>query len=90
MFKVVVIKLIAPSRLLIPVKCKVNIVKSTLGPLWLGVRDKGGYRVQPVPGPPSIPFANKNRTIAGIRSQKLTLFNLGYAMSGPPPDTGSK
>jgi hypothetical protein len=32
-FNIVVIKLIAPSRLLIPDKCKPNIAKSTLGPL---------------------------------------------------------
>jgi hypothetical protein len=32
-FKIVVIKLIAPNKLLIPAKCKANIAKSTLGPL---------------------------------------------------------
>jgi hypothetical protein len=32
-FKIVVIKFIAPSKLLIPDKCKANIAKSTLGPL---------------------------------------------------------
>jgi len=30
---IVVIKFIAPSKLLIPAKCKANIAKSTLGPL---------------------------------------------------------
>jgi len=29
----VVIKLVAPNKLLIPAKCKANIAKSTLGPL---------------------------------------------------------
>lgn len=33
MFKIVVIKFIAPNRLLIPDKCSANIAKSTLGPL---------------------------------------------------------
>jgi hypothetical protein len=33
MFAIVVIKLIAPNKLLIPDKCKANIAKSTLGPL---------------------------------------------------------
>jgi hypothetical protein len=32
-FKIVVIKLIAPSKLLIPERCKAKIAKSTLGPL---------------------------------------------------------
>jgi len=32
-FKIVVIKFIAPNRLLIPDKCKAKIAKSTLGPL---------------------------------------------------------
>lgn len=32
-FNIVVIKFIAPSILLIPLKCKLNIAKSTLGPL---------------------------------------------------------
>jgi hypothetical protein len=32
-FNTVVIKLIAPNKLLIPDKCKANIAKSTLGPL---------------------------------------------------------
>jgi len=32
-FNIVVIKLIAPSKLLTPAKCKANIAKSTLGPL---------------------------------------------------------
>lgn len=42
------VKFIAPSILLIPLKCKPNIAKSTLGPLCDCIPDKGGYRVQPV------------------------------------------
>ena len=33
MFKIVVMKFIAPNRLLTPDKCNANIAKSTLGPL---------------------------------------------------------
>lgn len=33
MFKIVVMKFIAPSKLLIPDKCRANMAKSTLGPL---------------------------------------------------------
>ena len=32
----------APNNELIPDKCKANIAKSTLGPLWLCISDKGG------------------------------------------------
>jgi hypothetical protein len=32
-FNIVEMKLIAPNKLLIPLKCKPNIAKSTLGPL---------------------------------------------------------
>lgn len=33
MFRIVVIKFIAPSKLLIPERCKAKIARSTLGPL---------------------------------------------------------
>jgi hypothetical protein len=67
----------APSKLLTPDKCKANIAKSTLGPLWLCNPDKGGYNVHPVPAPFSIVPANKNNNKLGINNQKLILFNLG-------------
>lgn len=35
-------KLIAPNILLIPLKCILNIAKSTLGPLWLCIPANGG------------------------------------------------
>ena len=35
-------KFIAPSKLEIPDKCNPNIAKSTLGPIWLCIPDKGG------------------------------------------------
>ena len=39
---IVVIKFIAPKRELTPDRCKANIAKSTLGPLWLCISDNGG------------------------------------------------
>jgi hypothetical protein len=83
-------KFIAPSKLLTPAKCKANIAKSTLGPLWLCIPDKGGYKVQPVPAPFSIIAENNNKITLGINNQKLILLSLGYAISGPPNNKGSK
>ena len=74
---IVVIKFIAPNKLLTPDKCKANIAKSTLGPLWLCNPDKGGYIVQPVPAPPSIQAENTSSNKLGGSNQKLMLFNLG-------------
>ena len=76
-FNIVVMKFIAPNRLLTPAKCKPNMAKSTLGPLWLCIPDNGGYNVQPVPAPFSITLANKNKIKLGGNNQKLILFNLG-------------
>ena len=53
-FKIVVIKFIAPNIVVIPAKCKLKIAKSTLGPLWDCIPDNGGYNVHPVPAPISI------------------------------------
>jgi hypothetical protein len=47
-------------------------------------------RVHPVPAPFSIPLANKNKIKLGGNNQKLTLFNLGKAISGPPINKGNK
>ena len=66
------------------------MAKSTLGPLWLCIPDNGGYNVQPVPTPFSIILANKNKIKLGGNNQKLILFNLGNAMSGPPTNNGNK
>jgi len=41
-FKIVVIKLIAPKIEDIPARCKEKIVKSIEGPLWPKVEDRGG------------------------------------------------
>jgi hypothetical protein len=80
-FNIVVIKFIAPSKLLIPERWRANIAKSTLGPLWLCIPESGGYKVQPVPAPFSIVLANINNIKLGGRSQKLMLFNLGNLIS---------
>jgi hypothetical protein len=47
-------------------------------------------RVQPVPAPFSIIAANKNKIKLGINNQKLILFNLGNAISGPPTIKGNR
>ena len=83
-------KFIAPNKLPIPDKWRANIAKSTLGPLWLCIPDNGGYRVHPVPAPFSIVAANKNSIRLGGNNQKLILFNLGKAISGPPTNKGNK
>lgn len=36
---------LAPSKLDIPDKCNPKIAKSTLGPLWLCIPDRGGYQL---------------------------------------------
>lgn len=74
---VVLMKFIAPSKLDIPAKCNPNIAKSKLGPLWLCIPDKGGYKVHPVPTPFSIPPANKNNITLGTKDKKLILLSLG-------------
>jgi hypothetical protein len=73
----VVIKFIAPSRLLTPDRCRANIARSTLGPSGLRNLDRGGYNVQSVPAPFSIVAANKNNKRLGIDSQKLKSLSMG-------------
>ena len=89
-FSIVVMKLIAPSRLLIPDRCRANIARSTLGPLWLCIPDRGGYSVHPVPAPFSITLANRNSSRLGGSSQNDMLFRRGNAISGPPTSSGSR
>lgn len=45
-FNVVTMKLIAPNNDEIDVKCKAKIAKSTLGPEWDWIEDKGGYQIK--------------------------------------------
>ena len=35
-------KFIAPNKLLIPERCKAKMARSTLGPLWLCIPERGG------------------------------------------------
>jgi hypothetical protein len=49
----VVIKLNEPAKDEAPEICKVNMAKSTLAPECPVMLLKGGYKVQPVPAPPS-------------------------------------
>jgi len=47
------IKLIAPNNEDKPEICKLKIAKSTAGPECACILLKGGYKVYPVPAPPS-------------------------------------
>ncbi len=85
---IVTIKFIAPSIDDIPAKCSEKITKSTAMPGCAIMLDSGGYKVQPVPAPPSIVFDNSKRPKAGGNSQKLTLLSRGKAMSGAPTAIG--
>lgn len=49
----VVMKLIAPRIDDAPAKCREKIARSTEGPEWTILPDRGGYTVQPVPAPAS-------------------------------------
>jgi len=89
-FDTVTIKLIAPNKLDIVVKCKPNIAKSTDGPECEFIDDKGGYIVQPVPAPFSINNDAIIHIIAGGKHQKLILFNLANAISTAPIIIGNK
>lgn len=89
MLKIVTIKLIAPAKEDAPATCTLNIDSSTelvacaMGPL------SGGYRVQPVPVPPSTMLDNTVKKNAGTNNQKLMLFKRGKAMSGAPINNGT-
>jgi len=86
----VVMKLIDPKIDAAPVKCKLKIAKSTDPPEWNPIPANGGYTVQPVPAPPSTKLEANNKINDGGINQKLTLFNLGNAMSGAPIINGTK
>ncbi len=88
-FIIVVIKLIAPSNEEMPAKCKLKIDKSTAAPEWKPKELRGGYSVQPVPGPNSIKEERTNKNKHGINNQKLTLFNRGKAISIAPINKGN-
>lgn len=85
----VVIKLMAPRIDDTPARCKEKIVRSTEAPAWAKFPASGGYTVQPVPAPASIPDEASSRSNDGGRSQKLILFMRGNAMSGAPIINGT-
>jgi len=89
-FKIVVMKLIAPKIEAAPAKCKLKMAKSTEGPECATALDNGGYTVQPVPAPASTKAEANNKNNEGGNNQKLILFILGKAMSGAPSIIGTK
>ena len=87
-FKIVVIKLIAPKIDEKPAANKPMIIKSKAGP-GAPVVDKGGYITQPPPNPlpvalPGTAKLIKRQIKATGRSQKDRLFIRGKAISGAP------
>jgi len=64
------------------------MAKSTDGPAWAILLDRGGYTVHPVPAPFSTAAEDKRRRRDGGRSQKLILFRRGKAISGAPSIRG--
>ena len=89
MLNIVTIKLIAPKIDDTPAKCKLNIAISTAPPGWPTAPLRGGYKVQPVPAPPSIKAELNNKINDGTSNQKLTLLRRGNAISGAPIINGT-
>jgi len=58
------------------------MARSTAGPEWNKLFDKGGYTVHPDPTPPSTAAENKSKINEGGSSQNLMLFIRGKAISG--------
>ena len=87
---IVVIKFIAPNKLLNPAKCKDNIVKSIPGPECPIILDNGGYIVHPAAVPPSVKAANNNSNTEGNNNHNDILFSLGKLISTLPNNTGTK
>lgn len=87
MFTIVVIKFIDPAIDEIPAKCKLKIAKSTARPCW-PISDRGGYKVHPVPTPPSVTDEVTRSAKEGTNNQKLKLFRRGNAMSPVPTNNG--
>jgi predicted transcriptional regulator of viral defense system len=83
-FKRVAIKLIEPITEDIPARCRLKMAMSTEEPGWPIRLDKGGYRVQPVPTPPSMTLERISKENAGGNIQKLKLFIRGKDISTVP------
>jgi len=81
-FRMVVMKLIAPRIEEAPARWREKIVISMAGVLWNIWFDNGGYTVHPVPAPESENDDIISSEIDGGRSQNLMLFIRGNAMSG--------
>jgi len=89
MFMIVVIKLMAPRIEEAPAKCRLKMVKSTLGLVWKVLVDRGGYTVQPVPAPLPAKALVRRSVNDGGNNQNLILFIRGKAMSGAPIINGT-
>jgi hypothetical protein len=82
--KTVHIKLTLPIIEAALARCNEKIAQSTELPKWKSLEDKGGYTVQPVLAPLSIPKDKLIIKNAGTINQKLKLFIRGNAISGTP------
>lgn len=82
MFRMVVIKLMAPKIEEAPAKCKEKMVMSMAGVLWNIWFDRGGQTVHPVPAPESEKDEISNSEMDGGSNQNLMLFIRGNAISG--------
>ena len=89
MFRIVVMKLIAPKMEETPAIWRLKIAKSTEIPEWNKFLAKGGYTVHPVPAP--IPASAEEERInnEGGSNQNLMLFIRGNAISWAPIITGT-
>jgi hypothetical protein len=83
-FRIVVIKFIAPNIDEIPAKCRLKIAKSTDPPECDAIPDSGGYTVHPVPAPCSTKELATSKIKEGGSNQKLMLLSRGNAISGAP------
>jgi hypothetical protein len=85
----VVMKLIEARIDLAPARWREKITRSTDGPEWAMLLDRGGYRVHPVPAPFSTAAEIMRSNRAGGRSQNLMLFIRGKAISGAASMSGT-
>lgn len=81
MFKIVVMKLIAPRIEDAPARWSLKIARSTEIPEWNKLFARGGYTVQPVPAPMPAKAERESSVRDGGRSQNLMLFIRGNAIS---------
>lgn len=87
---IVQMKFIAAAIEEAPTKWKLNITKSTETPECEWIDERGGYAVQPVPGPLSAKADSIASRSDGGSNQKLRLFKRGKAISGAPISIGTK